>query len=99
MGGVRPRAAFVPAPLLAAAPSAPPRAEPLVVRPPSLQAGSTWIVLELDGLAVSQLAGSLESGTFWDLRPAAGSGRAVRWRAGFVHEAGPPGGAPPPPPG
>ena len=91
MGGVRPRAAFVPAALLAAALSAPPRAEPLVVRPPSLQAGSTWIVLELDGLAISHLAGSLESGTFWDLRPAAGSGRAVRWRAGFVHEAGPSG--------
>src|SRR3972149_5732185 len=93
MGGVRPRAAFVPAALLAAALSAPPRAEPLVVRPPSLQAGSTWIVLELDGLAVSQLAGSLESGTFWDLGPPAGPGPRHRGGGGG-RPGGPPRGRP-----
>jgi len=89
MSESRPVRAFGSWILLGAALSGSPSAGPLVVRPPAFEPGSSWIVLEVDGPPFSHVAGSLESGTFWDLRPAPGSGRAVRWRAGSVGEAGP----------
>ncbi|HKQ61611.1 MAG TPA: hypothetical protein VJS92_09970 [Candidatus Polarisedimenticolaceae bacterium] len=47
---------------------------------PVLAEGESWLVLELRGAEVPRLSAErLESGTFWDLRPAPGAGRIVRW--------------------
>src|SRR5262245_37124926 len=70
--------------LLLAAPAI--RAETLSARTVAVAEDKSWEVLEVRAAELPRLsAEQLESGTFWDLRPAPGAGRIVRWSTGADH--------------